>query len=205
MSKRRGIALLALVFCVLGMLLTLGVASSYMTSGTGRTLMRIANHRVLLESGEAAIAETVARVRNSMDTNLPHAPACPDNWRKLILEALDKGDQAILSKMVKPEGVRALYKKVAPGLSISDVRVTLVSLYAVSGGHRDHLHPPQGILEMAVDVSQSQGLMTREATRTVKQRRVFWVSESPGGILVDPTRASALITLVSDPLATVVQ
>ena len=202
--RRQGMgAMIALVMVLLLIMALMGFTSNFQTSTTGRTYKRVIDIRTAIEAGESAIGEAVVQMRKSMDTGQTSAE-CPDNWRSLLLTALENPGSPPRGKRVVPKDTQALYT--AQGLVISDVKVDVIDLFLpklAPGQNPYELELPQGVIEFAVEVGGAQRIMT--VKKLLRQRRGFYVwvdpNSSPNGE-IDPNKA--LFKLLSNPLGTVI-
>ncbi|MBI4864903.1 MAG: hypothetical protein HY815_32285 [Candidatus Riflebacteria bacterium] len=198
-------AIIFLVVAVLSILMVLGTAGYVLESGTGRTFGRVVDTRLVIEAGEAAILEAVARMRISMDRGVSDPPACPDDWRALLEGASTAGSTPPRGRRVVPLQTRAVFVAKSPGLRIGDVKVDVVAVYPDRPPSGAALGKPrQGTVEMSVRVGGSQRVMGVE--RTIRQRRVFFFSKRPAVASLGPSPGSSTcITLLTNPLGTVVE
>lgn len=200
-------AVFILVMVVIVIMGTMGVASYFQSSGTGRTYARLVDTRSALEAGDAALAEAVSLMRASMDSGSSSAD-CPDNWRQLILDAMEAPANfrtSMTGRRVIPSRARAIFAPPYPALEIGDVQIDVIDFFVpvqTPGVVPDN--PPQGLVEMSVTVGGAQKLMRVE--KTLRQRRVFFVGVDPSvPVGTTITAAGATITFLPNPLATVIQ
>lgn len=200
--------LLALVLLVLGLLATMGAASYLQSGGTGRALVRVLSIRSAIEAGDAALSETAAAVRTSMDTGARSA-ACPDDWHAILFRVIQdtpagqtKLDPAGRTFALYPLATRARIPGEQVPVTIGDVSARLLSCFVpdqVPGVVP--ANPPQGILELSVTVRGPGKVF--EVVRTVRQRRLFYAAV--GQPLVPGAEISSdavLLYLTIDPIGT---
>jgi hypothetical protein len=198
-------ALLVLVMVVVLIMALRGFTSSFQTSGTGRTYRRVLDIRAAIEAGDSAIAEAVTSVRRSMDTGSTTAE-CADNWRSLLLSALENNGPLARGKRVTPKESKAEYAGM--GVSVSDVKVDVIDLFLprpAAGQSPLELELPQGVLEIAVEVGGAQRIMN--VKKTIRQRRTFyvWVDPATASPRGDLDASNPLFRLLSNPLGTVIE
>lgn len=202
----RGVISIILVAFVLLILAMFGFSSFFQSSGTARTYSRVVDMRQTVEAGDAAMAEAVAYIRQSMNAGSTSAE-CPDNWRQLLLDAVENAGNRPTGKKVSPVKSRDVFKDEVPPLTLSDVTVSLVDMYSppYTSGGAPPPYPPQGVLEMSVVVGGAQKIM--RVQKTIRQRRVFTVTASvqSSAPTTSLTGGAALFNLLSDPLGTVVE
>jgi hypothetical protein len=193
-------AIVLIVACALLILGLMGASSYFLGSGTGRTYGRVVDTRLVLEAGDAAISEAVAYVRASMDRGAPVPPGCADDWRTLLLNAMATHSARPTGRKVLPIKSREVFRSQTPELSIGDVTVDVVGIYAGLPSF-----PPQGVLEMSVRVKGAQQILHVE--HTIRERRVFYVTTTPKiGPPTGPASPSRpTFTLLTHPLGTVVE
>src|SRR4029453_18758419 len=112
---------------------------------------------------------------------------CADDWFTLLTSAFLTGARRPAERVVRPVGAREAYAESAPEITSSAVQVGLVRLWQG--------RVKQGVLEMGVRVRGTP--RAGQVVRTVRQRRVFYVTVLPG------PRWS--FRLLAPPLGTVVQ
>ena len=188
-AQRSGGALAALVVSLITLVLLVGTATGLVRSGTERTLGRTGDIRLAVEAGEAALAEAAAVVRVGLDGGGSHLPTTGDDFRLLALDALSGG--ARTHGQVEPASIRALLRQLggAP-VTIDRVDVSILPRVRIlpAGGAATL---PQALLETRVTVRTDGSAGVR---RTVTQRRILYA-----------TGARPTLTLISDPIATVVE
>lgn len=182
-------AVLVLVVVVIGLIALIAGASTQQTFSTGRAFARIVDLRAVLEAADSSLCEAVVLVRASADGGAV-TTACPDDWRRFLLDALDAPARAGVHGSVRPAETRRLLAVPGITLTIGDVRVEIVGPLGA-----DH-----GVLELVVAVEGSRGPLA--VRRVVRQRRAFTV-ENAGRPPVD--RRAAVITVHADPIGTVIE
>lgn len=211
MRSRRGMGMmLALAMLVCGILGMIGVSSYLASGGTGRARVRVLSIRSAIEAGDAALAETAAAMRVSMDTGTRSA-ACPDDWREILLAAI----QATPAGQTRPDPTGRTFRLVPvvsreriptddTPVTIGEVTAKLLNIYNPEITGAMPPNPPQGVIETSVTV-KGPG-KSFDVVRTIKQRRIFYAGVTnpviTGGQIAPE---SVMLYLTIDPIGTAIQ
>jgi len=194
-----------MVVCLLVLLAMMAMAGYLMSSGTGRVYGRTLNARLALEAADAALSEAVGLLRVSLDTGQAIPPACPDNWRALLLEVLAAPTNKPTGRKISPLKAREVFREETPEMLISDVGVEIVGAYSdETAADGDRGLPPQGVIEMVVTVKGTHKSIRVE--RRMRQRRVIWAGPVPAFARVNVSGPPPIVfTLLTHPLGTVIE
>lgn len=211
MRSRRGMGMMiALVMLVCGILGMIGISSYLQSGGTGRARVRVLSIRSAVEAGDAALAETAAAMRVSMDTGA-RSPACPDDWREILLQAI----QATPAGQTRADPIGRTFRLVPvvsreristddTPVTIGEVTAKLLNIYNPEITGAMPANPPQGVIETSVTV-KGPGKMF-DVVKTIKQRRIFYAGVlNPvitGGQIAPE---SVMLYLTIDPIGTAIQ
>lgn len=195
--------ILAMVLVVLLMMIVIAFAAAFSRSSTSRTVLRVTDIRAAFECGDSALAEVVVILRDNLDSGKP-SPECMNDWRAVIADAFAHPDAKGPVHKIVPRRTRSTFQLPNLSSTVGDVSVEIVDVMKPERGENGTQPPPQGVIEMRVTVSVDRMMAT--VRKTVRQRRSFylsWPAELPG--TGDPTSPTTQVTLLGNPLGTVVE
>jgi hypothetical protein len=196
--------MLVLVLVAVLLVGLLAFTSAFQASGSRRTTRRILDVRSAIEAGDSALSEAVILIRKSMDTGWSDPSLCPDNWRQLLLAVQTDAASLPRGRTVVPRHTRSLHQDDAAPIRVGNVTVDVIS-NLVPAATAASPAPPQGVLELSVDVAGSQKLVS--ISRRIRQRRAYYLTVDPRylvpGVPIPPDVVT--LTLLTHPLGTVVE
>ena len=195
--------MLGLVFLAVVLLSLMGFASAFQRSGTARAYRRVVDWHLAHEAGTAAIMEATSYLRDSVD-GAATTTQCADDWRAMFLDMLADPARKPTGK-IEPVKARALLLADVAAVNIGPVNVSVPALIVPPEFASRTVPPiPQGIVEFSVKVEGADGLLA--ISRTVKQRRVFYVTLNPRRAGLPGLRDGAVnFWILRDPMGTVLE
>jgi type II secretory pathway pseudopilin PulG len=197
---RQGVGLMVLVCIVIAILLVAGSAGAWRASAATRARARVSSSRLLLAVGESAFESAVHEL--SQLANNP-VESGVGSWRAALAGALAGTPRLQPEREIVPlalsRSLSALGCERGAQLGAVQVRVVRASV-----GDEERGVPPQGVLELKVEMRAQAGLFA--ARRVMRQRRAFWVSWEEGlPGMGDPAAPSAHYHIATHPIGTVME